>query len=231
VKTGSMTVRVSDVSRAATRAEDLAIAAGGTVSAAQTDVDPDDPARTTAHLTLRVPNDVFTAFMRDLARLGTKLDESQSTVDVTSEVVDVEARVASQRASVERVRALLARATTIEDIVRIEAELSRRQADLESLEAQQKALADKTAQATVTATLVGRAAVVPDEDSGRGLLAGLRSGWNAFAAAVLVALTVVGAALPFLGLLAIIAVPAWLIWRRSKRQRPSPPAPAPTPAE
>ncbi len=173
-----------------------------------------------------MPVEDFTVFIRDLARLGTKLTQSQSTVDVDQPVVDA-GSVASQRASVERVRALLMRATSIEDIVRIEAELSRRQADLESLEAQQKALADRTAQATVTTTLVGRAAPVADGDAERGLLAGLRGGWNAFAAAVAVALTVVGAALPFMALIVIVAVPGWLIRRGRKRQRPAPPSPTP----
>ena len=224
VKTATMTVRVANVARAAQRAEDLTAAAMGTVAAAETTVDPDHSGRTTARLTLRVPNADFTGFLRSLAALGTRLDENQSTVDVTSQVVDVESRLATQRESVARVRALLSRANTIGDVVKVEGELSRREADLESLEAQQKALADKTAQATVTVTFVGEKAPAKNAQGDQdklGFLVGLGKGWDAFAGAALVTVTVLGALLPFLILGAVLAVAAVLIWRTRLRRPPT----------
>ena len=50
----------------------------------------------------------------------------------------------------------------ISDIVSLEAELSTRQAALESLQAQQRALADQTALATVTVTLVDEGVTVTE---------------------------------------------------------------------
>jgi hypothetical protein len=220
VKTATMTVRVANVRRATQRAEDLATAAGGTIAAEETTVDPEHAADTSARLTLRVPNSEFARLLRSLAAVGAVLDQNQSTVDVTSQVVDVDARLASQRESVARVRALLSRATSIADIVRIEAELASRQADLESLEAQQKALADRTAQATVTVSFIEKSAAAISDKGERGFLVGLRNGWDAFTGAVAVGLTALGAALPFLVLAGVITVPVLLVWRsRSDRRR------------
>jgi hypothetical protein len=218
VKTASMTVRADNVERAEQQAEDLALASDGVIAGEETSIDPDNAVNSVARLTLRVPNAGFTDFLRALARLGTRMDENESTVDVTSEVVDVATRVQNQRESLARVRALLGRATTIEDILRLESELSRREADLESLEARQKALADKTALATVTLTLVGKSAAPVHEGQDLGFLVGLRKGWDAFIGAVAVGLTVVGALLPFAITLAVLAIPVLLVWRSRLRR-------------
>ena len=58
----------------------------------------------------------------------------------------------------------MSKATTIGDIVALEAELSRRQADLEALQARQRTLADQTAQATVTVRLYDADAPAPVQE-------------------------------------------------------------------
>lgn len=176
--------------------------------------------------TLRLDNDKVDALLRDVAALGTVEASSRSSADVTAEVADIDARVRNAQASLARVRALMSRATSIGDIVALEGELSRRQADLEALQARQRTLADQTAQATVTVRLYGADAPAP-EDEQTGFLAGLSAGWSAFTGALVVALTVLGALLPFLLVLAPVGLVVWLAVRRSRRT----PAAAPTPAE
>jgi hypothetical protein len=116
------------------------------------------------------------------------------------------------------VQALLSRAKSLGEVVQVEGELTRRQADLESLESQQHALAAQVSLSTVELTLRPRPAAHPLSASGHlGFLDGLRGGWNAFVAVVLVGLTVIGAVLPFAvvgGLLALIT------WRVLARRRP-----------
>jgi hypothetical protein len=112
----------------------------------------------------------------------------------------------------------MTKATTIGQVVQIESELSSRQADLESLEAQQRALADQTAQATVTVTLVSDTAPAGSSSDDTGFVAGLRKGWTAFTAALVGGLTVLGALLPF----AVVLVPfGYLGWRFTRRTRPT----------
>lgn len=220
----TISVRVKDVSAAADRAEALARAAQGVVFAEETSSDPARPSASTAHLTLRVPPSEFRPVLRSIAGLGDRLAQSQTAEDVTTQVVDTESRVASQKRSVARVRALLAQANTIGEVVQVESELARREADLESLEAQLAKLKDVTALATIEADLVGPA--TPTDEQDLGFLAGLRGGWDAFAQVVLVSLTVLGALLPFLLLLAVLGVPAWVVARRVTGSRRRSPAPA-----
>lgn len=166
--------------------------------------------------TLRLDNDKVDALLRDVAGLGTVEASSRSSADVTAEVADIDARVRNAQASLARVRALMGRATSIGDIVALEGELSRRQADLEALQARQRALADQTAQATVTVRLYGADAPAPEAEQ-TGFLAGLSAGWSAFTGALVVGLTVLGAVLPFLLVLGPIALVVWLVARRSRR--------------
>jgi Flp pilus assembly protein TadB len=187
-------------------------------------------------LTARVPNQSLDAVMAAVARTGTVLSRSQTSDDVTSQYVDTQSRVRSQTASVERVRALLAKATTIGQVVQIEGELSRREADLESLEAQLKALQNQTALSTLTVDLASTRAPAPPAKNDSGFLAGLSAGWTALLASLTVLLTVLGALLPFLVVLALLGIPV-LVWarrQRAARAAGSPPAdpgqPQPQPA-
>ncbi len=165
--------------------------------------------------TLRLDNDDVDDLLRAVGALGTVLSSTLTSDDVTAEVADVDARLRNAEASLARVRALMGRATTIGDIVALEAELSRRQGDLEALQARQRTLADQSAQATVTITLVDEGSPAAAKDS-TGFVAGLRAGWDAFTGAMVVALTVLGALLPFL----LLVVPlALLVWFAARRRR------------
>jgi uncharacterized coiled-coil protein SlyX len=113
----------------------------------------------------------------------------------------------------------------ISQIVELESQLAQREADLESLQAQLASMTKRIAMATVTVTVSSNPEVIPPVEQD-GFLAGLRSGWNAFLASLTVGLTVLGAALPWLIVLALIAIPvrSWLR-RRSERQEATPTTP------
>ena len=220
---GQISVRVENVTAAATKAESITRAVDGVVFAEETANVPGSPEESSASLTLRVPPTEFRAVLRKLAGLGERLSQAQTAEDVTTQVVDTASRVASQQRSVARVRALLSEANTIGEVVQVEAELAKRESDLESLEAQLARLKDVTALATIEVHLIGPDAVEPDEQD-LGFLAGLRGGWDAFVQIVLVGLTVLGALLPFVLTGALIGVPLWLLLRpRLRRPAPSPP--------
>jgi hypothetical protein len=224
---GSITVRVRDVGRAADQAEALATGAEGVVFSEQSTTDPRHPRLGQATLTLRVPPSAFGPTLDALSRLGRELDRQRSAEDVTTQVADVDSRVRSQQRSVDRVRALLGQANTIGEVVQVEAELSRREADLESLEAQMAKLKDVTDLATIEVSLVSPDRVpAPVKDNGPdlGFLSGLRGGLGALAAVTLVALTVLGALAPFALVLALLGVPAFLVLRARRRPEASPSA-------
>jgi hypothetical protein len=172
--------------------------------------------------TLRVDNDEVDALIRDLSALGAVEASYRTSEDVSAQVADVDARLQTAEASLARVRALMTKAVTIADVVTLEAELSRRQADLESLQAQQRVLADQTAQATVTVRLIDVQAPVRTEEA-TGFLAGLSAGWDAFTGAMVLALTVLGALVPFLLFFVPVGLLVWWLVRRSRRTAPIPP--------
>jgi len=170
--------------------------------------------------TLRVDNKDVDALLADVTKLGTVETATRTSDDITADVADVDARVRNAQASVARVRALMSQATKIGDVVALEGELSKRQADLEALEARQRTYADQTAQATVTVRLYGSTAPVASTEKATGFLAGLKAGWDSFTGFMAGALTVLGALVPWLIVLGPIALVGWLVLRR-RRETPN----------
>ncbi|GAB3810395.1 DUF4349 domain-containing protein [Kribbella italica] len=216
VKTGSLTVEDNDVDKQRQAAIGVVTSLRGQVASEDTGSD-DDGRITRANLVLKVPTAAYETAIQRLSELGTRTGIRQESSDVTEQVVDVDSRIASQRASLERMRALLAKATTIAEIVSVESELTRREADLEALLAKQKALSGQTELATLSLVIAepGKAPVVETDD--RGFLAGLSGGWNAFTTTFFALTTVLGAVLPFLVALALLGYPLYRYRHRLRR--------------
>ncbi len=215
VKTGSLTVEHKEVDKQ--RQAAIGVVTGLRGQVASEDTGSDNGRITRANLVLKVPTPSYETAIQRLSELGTRTAIRQESSDVTEQVVDVDSRIASQRASLERMRALLAKATTIAEIVSVESELTRREADLEALLAKQKALAGQTELATLTLVIAepGEAPVTQKDE--RGFLAGLKGGWNAFTTTFFALTTVLGALLPFLAALALIGIPLWRFRHRIRR--------------
>ncbi|GIJ42381.1 hypothetical protein Vwe01_57060 [Micromonospora andamanensis] len=221
IYTGSMRVQVDDVDVAARDAAAAATRAGGFVGGDQR---RSSDADAVADLELRVPAPRFYAVVEELAGLGRQERREIGTQDVTEETIDLDARIASQRARVESARRLLAQADSISDLVSIENELARREADLASLEAKKRRLADLTALSTITVTLVGPGVTVADEEDQIGFLVGLKGGWQVFLSSMTILLTVLGAILPWLLVFGVPVGALWWLARRRRRNRQAVPA-------
>jgi Domain of unknown function (DUF4349) len=175
-------------------------------------------------MTLSVPADKLDTALDQLGKIGTVIQRNTSSQDVTSQYVDTESRLKTMRASVERVRALMTQAKDIGQVVALESELSRRQADLESLESQLGALKNSVEHSTLTVSLSTPGA---EPESSNGFFAGLRSGWDAFTASASGLLTAIGAVLPFAAFFALVG--AAVLWFLRRRRASQPPASPPTP--
>ncbi len=228
IKSGSLAVEGEDVSGMRQKAVAAIGSLEGQVASEDTGSDSDGKI-TRSNLVLKVPTKSFETAIQRLSDLGKRLQIKQESTDVTEQVVDVASRIESQRASLDRMRALMAKANTIGEIVSVESELTRREADLESLLAKQKNLSLQTDLATLTLTLTekGKPPAIVEPKDDKGFVAGLKSGWNAFTAAFTSIATAVGAMLPFLVLLAIILVPLWRFRSKLRRQPSVLPPPAP----
>ena len=221
-----ISITVPDVDAAAAKVRVIAASAKGLVVAEAISSEPDDPALGGfSTITISVPTDSLDATLDQLAGLGKVHSRNASTDDVTAQYVDTESRVKTMQASVERVRALMSQATKLGDIVALEGELSRRQADLEATQTQLAALKDAVALAPVEVRLSTDEKVLAQPDDETGFLAGLKSGWSAFTASVTVLLTALGALLPFAVVAALVLVPLF-VWLRRRSSSTSVPAPA-----
>jgi hypothetical protein len=215
---GTMTIEVKDVNVAAAQAIAFATAAGGFIGGDNRQINGQS---STATLILRVPAERFQSTLDQLKGVGDEESRQLTSQDVTDQVVDVASRIATAQASVDRIRALLARAQTIGEITALESELSRRESDLESLQARKRKLDGLTALSTITVVMHGPDAPAAPEE-GTGILVGLRHGWNAFVGSLMVALTIFGWLLPWL---VFVGLPIWLIvWLYKRYRRTHPPA-------
>ena len=210
VRTGELEVGVSDVARAADEAARV-------VTAARGQVEGDDRARDggppRAVLRLRVPPAAFDATVARLAGLGEERSRRLGSQDVNEQVVDLDSRLATQRASVARVRALLSQATDLGEVVQVEAELTKRTADLESLEARLAALTAQVDLAGITLQLTAQDS--PALAGGAlGFSDGLREGFDALRAAGRGVGVTAGALLPWSPVLLVAGA---LLWRARRR--------------
>lgn len=223
IRTGSLSLRARDLTAARERVAGLVDRLGGVVASESTSLDPAPGKRRSGSqwvlLGLQVPTERFDAAMTELSELGRVQERSIQTEDVTGEVADVDSRVDSARAALERVRALLTRADSLGTVIRLEGVLSDRQADLEALLSQQRALAGQTSLATIQVelrTAAPRPEPVAEDEEVRGFLAGLGAGWDGLRTLLTSVGTGVGVALPFLLLGAALGAPA-LVWHRRRR--------------
>ena len=218
-----MQVQVDDVESGAADVRRIAVAAGGTVVSENSTAVPSgttkgsvDKDGSRSVLALAVPSDTLDRVLDDVGKLGTTVNRSSSSRDVTSTYVDTQSRLGTMRTSLDQLRALLAKTTALDQIISLETEISRRQADVDSLQAQLNTLDKKVSMSTLSVTLATAAQVVVPEDGGTGFLAGLRHGWAAFLTTFGGVLTVLGAVLPFAALLALVGLPVY-VWLRRRR--------------
>ncbi|TMR23342.1 DUF4349 domain-containing protein [Nonomuraea turkmeniaca] len=229
IYTGSMSVRVKKVATAVAQAKQIVTTAGGYLSKEESSSANDS--RDSATLEFKIPPNGYGGVLERLGKdLGIQLSMNQTTQDVTLRIADVNSRLKSAEQALESLRSLLKRADTIGQVLQVEREISTREADLESLQAQQKELAAQVSMATLTLQLFGPVAVVEEpEEEPAGFLGGLKSGWNGLVSFTKVVLTVLGALLPWtIAALPLVALLVYLV-RRDRARRPRIPTPPPGP--
>lgn len=209
VTTGSITATVRDVDRTITELNTWLARHDGRVDGQSRSGSGDDAS---ASLTLRVPKDQVDAAADELARLGRVDDVSIQRQDVGAERRDLDARIDALSISVDRLEQIMRSADNSSDLLAAEKSLSKRQADLESLQAQRRALRDSIDLSTIEVSLSTRAsAQAPSDD---GFTSGLVDGWNSLTTTVDGVVLATGFLLPWLALGAVVLGVVLLVRRR-----------------
>jgi hypothetical protein len=224
IYTAQLTVRAGDVSSAAAQAAQIADGAGGYVSSETAKVNPDHPSEATASVQLKIPVTAYAATLGQLGhRLGTQLALQQQAQDVTQQVADVDSQVASDQAAIAQLRVLLSHAGSVGDLLSVQNQINQEEANLESMQAQQRALSRETSYATVTLTILGPKAkpVLHRPKPPPTLAGGFTAGWHALRVAVSWTLAFLGAIAPFA---VVLAVAGYVVYRGRRwlaRRRPA----------
>lgn len=214
IQTANTSLEVDDVNTAVANITTEVEAIGGSVQSRSINRFDDDA---TASMTIRIPAASLETFLASLADQGEVLNTTVDAQDVTVEVIDLEARISSLEASIDRLRELQGQATSVADLVAVEAELATRQSELESLTARRDYLASQVALSTVYLWIdqvdTG-AALTPD------FLGGLQRGWDALLTLGAGLITAAGFILPT-ALVGLVVAAVILIIIRLARTRHS----------
>jgi hypothetical protein len=223
-----MTVRSGNVAAVARRIASIVVAAGGytsdehLVSAAQSKTGE------RVSITLKIPVLAYQDVLGQLSSpaLGKQISMQQQATDVTQQVADVNSLVTSEQAAISALRGLLKRAASVSGLLQVQEQISENESTLNSLLAQQRSLDHETSYATVTMTLVSpvHKAAHTKKATKRGFVAGLAAGWRALRHATVVVLTALGAALPFLIVIAVLGGIGYASRRRFVRRKAGPTA-------
>jgi len=224
--TARLQVEVAEVFSAVAEAKRLASASGGYLFSERS-VEVESSAQPQSEITFKLPPERFAGVMDDLARLGRERGRQVDASDVTAQLVDLDARLKSADASLERVRKLLGDAKTVQEIVSIEAELTKRETQVEQLKGQLNQISRQVEFATVTVTFGEKLATAKDDDL-PGPLEALAASARVLLVSLFVIVLVLAVVLPFIPVVLLALFAGRFVARRLRRQLPpAPPRVAP----
>ena len=205
IKTSSLTVRVKNVEKSITQAQDLATQFEGRVDDSSQYKNPGSEDSLSANLTIRVPSANLEKALEAFKGLGDVESSSISATDVTMQKVDLDARIAALTTSIERFRELITSATNTSDLIAAETALAERQAELDSLTAQLKYLSEQVDMSVIYLALLPNdsfSAIKPI-----GFLAGIEKGFVALLNAAANLTSILGYFIPWIiAILVIVAI-------------------------
>jgi hypothetical protein len=224
VYTGSMQLVVADLRVAVERAQAELEALGGYVGASTASNDRNG-AGARATITYRIPSNRWSDGLKALRALATEVAfEETSATDVGDQLVDLEARLRTLRASEIALQDIASKSAKVTDLLEVEQRLTQVRSEIESMDAQRAAIADRVAYGTLVTSFGADVAAVSqaadewdparevDEATATLLssLQGLASGLIWFGIVWL----------PFLAVLVVVVLVVRAVYRRWARRHP-----------
>jgi len=130
VRTGSIYLKVESVAKAVDEVKDIAKSLGGYVVSSTWQGEGEGSRAT---ICIRVPSESYDEAIRELRSLAVEVvSESTKTKDVTEEYVDLKSKLRNLEATEREYLTLLEKAETVEDVLKIQAELSKVRGEIET---------------------------------------------------------------------------------------------------
>jgi hypothetical protein len=156
IKNGEIKLLVEDTDIAIDRATQAIADMGGYIISSRVWYQPyfDGENYKYATITIGVPVDQFERTLTRLRGLSVKvLDETASGEDVSNQFVDLQSQSANLEATRDRIKSFLDDAKTVDEALRINAELASVEAQIEQIKGQMNYLQDRSAYSTITINL------------------------------------------------------------------------------
>ena len=196
---------------------------GGYISASETYVYNATYELRSAHYTVRIPAENFSAFIAKSEDMGNVTNANIWQDDVTHAYTDIEARLATLETKRERLLALLDEATEMADIIELEGALSQTIYEIETLTGQRNVYDDKIAYSTARLYIdeVRKMSDImpPPKTLGERVAQTFRSSWEDFAEFCEDALVWFVGALPVFVVLIVIAAVVLIVFRITAPKR------------
>jgi hypothetical protein len=221
-RTASLSITVKDFA-ASRSALDAILARHHGYAAELTLSTPENSARS-FFTSLRIPQAELAAAVADLRTLGRVEFEKQTGEEVTQQHADLVARLKNSREEESRLQAILQQRTgKIEDVLQVEEEIARVRGEIESMEADQKALEHRVDFASVDLELKEEYKARLDAPSNsaatrlhNAAVNGLHYAWDVSLGIVL---WFVEYGPMLLVYLVLFGIPAYFLWRRYRKMR------------
>jgi hypothetical protein len=178
----------------------------------------------TLQASLRIPAPQLTAALAELKALGRLEAETQSGEEVTQQHADLVARLKNSRETEQRLQDVLrTRTGKVKDVLEVEQEIARVRGEIEQMEAEQKTLEHRVDFSTIDLKLAEEykaQLTSPAPSVGMQLRNAAINGFRSAAEGVLGVILFFAESGPaFLLWLAILFIPARMLWRRYQRFR------------
>jgi hypothetical protein len=177
-QTGSLELQVGPGALSSTLAKLTALAAHshGFVANSQSKASAAAAGRApSGSITLQIPESGFPAALKEAQALGKSLQLTTKATDVTGNYVDLQSRITALQASRQQYLTIMAKASSISDILAVQAQLDSLQSQIEQLQGQLALLTSETTYATLTVVVHEPA---PDHPPVSRAPAGLDRAWH-----------------------------------------------------
>lgn len=206
VKSASVSIRVENLEKADTSVNSLLESFNG--YSASTSI-----SENSHYYSLRIPAPRYDIFLSEMNGMGRITHRSESVEDVTLRYYDLEGRLNSKRELLRTFQSYLRRANNMEEILKVEAQISNLQQEIESIGTQLLYLANQIDYATIELRLHGPAAATPYQHETFGeKIKQLFGGFGSFLSSVAVIL--LGFVVYGIPSLAIAVLLFWLLFGR-----------------
>lgn len=152
IYTAEVSLIVENLTKGQQKLRDMVQKYGGYI--AGSNIDGVTGAPRTGNWKVRVPVGRYDSFMKDVAALGEVQNIHTDSQDVSEEYYDLQTRIANKQVEEKRLIEHLKDSTAkLEDILKVEKEISRVRGEIEQMQGRMRLLANQTELATVTVTI------------------------------------------------------------------------------